>query len=604
MISDKELKPILEKYFGELSAESFKEILGMLEFVNIPGNRVLVQQGDPGDSMFILVQGRLQAEVETPNGPPKIIGEVTRGESVGEMALFTGDPRSATIYSLRDSILLRINKPTFDLLIRKFPTCAVELSKLIIQRYNRPRKKKSLHPVVNIALIPLSPTVDIAAFTRQLETSLSKFGQTVVLQSNSVAEQSGIEGAHRLTEGDPKNVSFTGWLENQETAFDFVLYQSDHEFNIWSRRCMRQADRILLVADATQNPQPGQLETEWLPTEFPGKGSIQELILLHPADTRMPSNTRSWLQPRNIDQFHHLRMGNLADTNRLVRFLSGNAIGLVLGGGGAKGYAHIGVIKAMRELNIPVDAVCGASIGALFAASVSTEMDTNELIDSARKGFTKKSPLGDYNFYPIASLSKGLRLNELLHGAFGEQEIEDQWISFFCTASNLSTSELIIFRKGSLWKAIRASLSIPGILPPMVDGNHLLVDGGVLNNLPANIMRDAGIGRIITVDLELTQSYQLTYKKMPSTSTILRSRWLPWVKRLPVPGLTSTIWKSMIMGSGANRKEAIAATDLYLNPPLAKFGLMNWKALDTGIQSGYDHAQKVFAENPQVKEWF
>lgn len=555
--------------------ETFEQFASAVEWIELPANRLLVRQGDHGDSMYILISGRLQALIANTDGGKKVIGEVTKGESVGEMALFTGDPRSADILSIRDSLLVKISRETFDELVQKYPRSAINISKLIINRVNkRMTASKMKPPVVNIALLPLTGRVPIKEFSQRLVKSLKKFGKVLYLCPENISKISGIAHASKVTEGDSMHAQMTNWLDEQEYSFDFVVYEVGYEFDPWTRRSLRQADRLFMIGNFEDAGDPGVVENVWLKKEFPESATHHGLILLHQYDDRLPRYTRRWLRNRDVDRHYHVRWGQDRDIDRLARHISGNTLGLVLGGGGAKGFAHLGVFKALKEANIEFDYFAGTSMGAVFAAEMAMDRDYDLMFKQAKANFTRKNPFGDYFLLPTISLSRGKRLNQMLQKLYDGHDIEDLWTDFFCVSSNVQSARVEVLREGELWESIRCSLAIPGLVPPVIRENTMYIDGGALNNLPVDVMREDGIGRIVAVDLEGPE------KKLNTKKLVTEKR---------APRIIHTLWKSIILGSNRYQQENMAMSDYYLRPPVNEIGIINWKAFSKAVDLGYTY---------------
>jgi len=595
------LRPALQKYFGEMEDDTFEQFAELLEWIELPANRLLVRQGDKGDSMYILISGRLQAWIREVDGGKRLIGEVAKGESVGEMALFTGDPRSADILSIRDSLLVKISKSTFDRLVQTFPQSAINISRLIISRFNNRIHADNLKPpVVNVGLLPLSSRVPAKEVSQRLVAHLSRYGKVLYLNRENISQLSSIPYAPKVTEGDAMHARLTSWLDEQEFIYKFVVYEVGHEYDAWTRRCVRQADRLLLLANFEDAAEPGQVEKEWLEKDLVADSSRQELVLLHKYSDQIPRLTRRWLRPRKVFRHYHVRWDREGDFARLARFMSGETLGLVLGGGGAKGFAHLGVYRALQEKGIDIDFFAGTSIGAVFAAEMAMNRDYETMFEQGKKNFARKNPVGDYNLYPIIALSRGRRIDQMLKRLFDDYDVEDLWTNFFCVSSNMHTAEVQRLDKGPLWEAVRCSLAIPGVLPPMIRDKAMYIDGGALNNLPVDLMREEGVGKIIAVDPEIPQEMDIPFESFPTSLEILRTR-LFSRDSYDFPRLISTIWRSIILGSSNKKQQNIALSDLYLNPPMGAVGIINWKAYKKAVNLGYEYAQKMLEE--EMPEW-
>ena len=230
-----------------------------------------------------------------------------------------------------------------------------------------------------------------------------------------------------------------------------------------------------------------------------------DLILLQAASLDRPSGSEAWMAATQAARLFHLRENGVADLQRLARVLTGQSVGLVLSGGGARAYAHIGAIQAMRERGIPIDFVGGASMGAIVAAGIAMGWDDGELEARIQKAFVDTSPLDDIAF-PMIAMTRGEKVKARLEEHFGAVDISDLWLPFFCVSSNLTSGSYQLHRKGDLQIALRASISLPGVLPPATDRGQVLVDGAVMKNFPADVMRSFQLGPIVGVDFTRVRS--------------------------------------------------------------------------------------------------
>ena len=285
---------------------------------------------------------------------------------------------------------------------------------------------------------------------------------------------------------------------------------------------------------------------------------------------------------------------------RLARFIAGRAVGLVLGGGGARGFAHIGIIKALIEAHVPFDSIGGASMGAIIAAGLAAEWGIEELTERMRAVFVTSNPLSDYTL-PLIALVRGKKVSTLLQEHFGDMRIEELPKPYFCVSSDLTTGRIHEHRNGRVWRALRASVALPGILPPVTHHGHLLVDGGVMNNLPVDVMRTRNVGPIIACDI--TGEVDMTvrdqrYGERPVWSLI-------WQRMRGTPSIVSILMRSGTVGSEAQRRIVREQADYIYEPPLIDVGLRDWKAFDRAIAEGYAHTRVAIEKNgvPLTEVW-
>jgi NTE family protein len=268
---------------------------------------------------------------------------------------------------------------------------------------------------------------------------------------------------------------------------------------------------------------------------------------------------------------------------RLGRLITGRAVGLVMGGGGARGMAHIGVLRALDEANVPVDLIGGTSMGSIIAAGAALESTPETLRQKMRAVFVDDNPLNDYTL-PIVALVKGRKVSQLLRQFLGDRSIEDLWRYFYCVSSNLTTGRQHIHRAGPLWRAVRASISIPGLLPPMVEQGEVLVDGGLLNNLPTDVMSEMRRGPIIAVDVTSDRVLSAAVEDLED-----RSLWSMVRHRGRAPGIAKLLVRAGTVSSDVQRKFSRAQADLLLEPPLGDVDMLSWDGFDRAYEAGYRH---------------
>jgi predicted acylesterase/phospholipase RssA/CRP-like cAMP-binding protein len=585
-----QLALILTDIFSGLDHELLGTIEGQIEWLHLPSGEILFREGDDGDSLYIIITGRLRVVA---GDSKRILGEAGRGEMIGEMALFTNEPRSATVYAVRDCDLVRFSQPLFHRVIKKDHNVLMAITKILVKRLKETTHGSEYRGrVINIAIVAASRNAPVRDFSKRLFEALARFGPTFHLHSDilkSVLKKSGVSTQQ---EGDLQNIRWTSWLNEQETKFDFVLYETDPTLTAWTARSLGRSDLILLLADASDNPGYYHIDRSQIEELT---GAVCSLVIVHEDDETMPIETYRWLRLWNVNRYHHVRRGQNGDFERVARFISGNTIGLVLSGGGARGFAHIGVIRALREAGIPIDIIGGSSMGSVIASCYALGWAHEKILEDVRENFVINNPFNDYTF-PIISLFKCRTLDKIIKKAFGNVNIEDLWINYFCISSNLSSAEPEIHKSDSLWKAIRASVAYPGITVPVVKGNHLLVDGGVLNNLPIDIMRKLSNGKIIAVDVSVEEDLTIDYPEIPSPSKILLNRISPFAATMKIPTIFDILVRTALLNSISERRQTIMDADLYLRPPVNEYGLLGFDSIDELVDIGYRYAKEKISD--------
>lgn len=595
----------LQDLLGELEPAARSLLHRHLQWVTIAGGRTLLTQGDAGDSMYLVISGRLRAYQRMDDGTERAIREMGRGQVIGELSLFTDEPRSATIVAVRDSLLVRLGKQAFDELLASSSRLSVLLTRQIIHRLQNPQPGAGQSRPVAIALLAVTAGVDLPAFAERLRGHLARHGRVAVVDAPSVDRALQQPGLARSTPGEFHADHEIGLhLDAVEAASDFVLLVADDGVTGWTQRCARRSDEVLLLADADQPPEVHAVERECLTHALGRAEAVETLVLLHPADRRSPRHTRRWLDRRPVNHHVHLRPALDRDLARLARLLSGTAVGLVLAGGGARGFAHLGVYRALLERGVEIDCVGGTSMGSVMATLVASDRPLDELMTVVRTAF-RANPTGDFNLLPLVSLIAGRRLRRVIRDAVTsllgfEADVEDLWKNFYCVASNYTQAREQLVQRGPLVQALLASIAIPGALPPVLHQGDLLCDGGTFNNFPVDIMRGMrGVGRVVGVDLSFRRPRPLEFDEVPGTWALLRDRLRPRRhRRYRLPSLMAYLMNVTVLYSTSRQRQAQRLTDVYFNPPLDRVGMLQWKRLEDIVQQGLAHARTVLDELP------
>ncbi|MBE2271041.1 MAG: cyclic nucleotide-binding domain-containing protein, partial [Anaerolinea sp.] len=487
-----QLAHVLGHLFGTIEPGALKTLQSEMQWVTLNKGDCLFKQGDVGDGMYILVTGRLQIRFAEDDGSERVLGEVGIGETVGEMALLTGELRSASIYAVRESNVVKLPQHVFERLMEEYPKMMTQITRLLTRRQQR--MLKGLHETrsFNYAIIPLTKDFALREFVGELARTMSRFGKVIPMDAGQFDALYGVDGASRLGLDHPLDLAIDRWMCDIDFRYQYGLYVGDPDASAWTIRCLSQADRVIYVAAADDVPDLRPVE-RMINERFTGIRS--ELVLVHPAGTEQPKGTAAWLEPRQLVKHHHVRRGDDKHMRRLGRFVTGNAIGLVLSGGGARGYAHVGAVRALTESGVEIDAVGGTSMGAVIAGIYALRQNHTSLFELADR-FASTKAVFDYTL-PFVALNRSDKLNKVMEAMFGEARIEDLWTPYYCISTNLTRAIPVTHERGLLWKAVRASISIPAVFTPVVRGEDLIVDGGVMNNFPVDVMHDLVEGGLV-----------------------------------------------------------------------------------------------------------
>ncbi len=592
------LATCLTQVFGSVDDEFVDSVMALVDWKELSGGETLFREGDPEDGVYFVISGRLRASVGRA-GVRRALNEVGRGETVGEMAVITGEPRSATVTAIRDTVLAHADRETFKRLCLSQPALSLNMAKLTIERLKRTATREKINRPATICVLAITDGVDTQGFAEKLGAALDRWGVTTVESSRHVDEQFGAGVAQSTPDHPEAYQKLTLWLDDLEFWNEFVVFVADDRDSEWTRRCLRHADEVLLLAGSDQPPRLHDLENGLCSGDSALTSARQSLVLIHKEDTSHPRGTPAWLDRRPVDALVHVRQGSTRDVSRLARIVSGNAVGLVCAGGGARGFAHLGVYKALEEFGIAVDLVVGTSMGAAMGAAISLDLRADALIEITRKTF-QKSPISDYNLVPVISLFRGRKLRESIESyirdAIGKDaDVTDSWRTLCCVATNYTQACEKIIARGSLSKEILASASIPVALPPVPWDGDLLVDGCVFNNFPATVMIGMNARRIIGVDLSSRKARAYEHEEVPGPLELLRDGLRGRRRKYHLPTLGTVMMTSNLLYSESRREQARQSVDIYINPELSGVAVLDWKSFDRITTAGYDSAKKVLS---------
>lgn len=577
------------KIFSSLSSRTCRKLLPKFDRVELEQGEVLYYQGDPSDSVEILLSGQLEAILTISTGENKSVGEINPGETVGELGALSGELRATTIVALKNSILFKLPSEIFIELCHEYPAVLyaiinpiVSRSQKIIRTFSSEKFKK------HVVIIPANDEVDLTSFHDKM-TELTNGLSSLILLSDHSAQ---------LANVTPKKIQDLlddAKAKNIKKIKQKILYLLKASPTTLADYSIEKADMLYVVADENAPVMLNNYVIEKIHQFKLSTKSNPELIVLHSPETKFPLDTASWLQLMEFGLHHHVRVNHNKDYERLIRFIRNKAVGLVLSGGGTRGWAHAGAIKALVEAGIPIDAIGGTSVGAIVAASYAITLSDEEtlkqfkeIVDAARYSVSWRNLT-----WPAISLFNAKGLTSIIKKLFEHYHIEDLWIPYFCVSTNLAKNHETIHYRGSLWEQIRSSVSIPGVIPPMVLHGELHFDGGLLNNLPVDVMRKiiSQRGTIIAVELVAYNKDERKYNFPP-----ILTFWQTLMGRLRnsheyrFPRFIDTFLKSLLAGSSVKAKENSMGADILVGLDLSRYPMLhsNKKQENKIIEIGYN----------------
>ncbi|MBL7979320.1 MAG: patatin-like phospholipase family protein [Bacteroidetes Order II. Incertae sedis bacterium] len=579
----------LSNVFGYLGEEEIAQIFANTQILNFETGEFLFNQGQIQHALYIVLSGRFRVLFESEQAT-QILGDVSAGEPVGELGLFTKEPRSASVVALRKSVVMQLNEEDYLKLVEKYPSLAHTITQFVI---NRLRKNALQHgtsaPPKNIAIVNLQPDTN----------NISDWADSIKQTLGTMAVDTHIYYHDDLRSNDHIHDLFNT-IENHK---GLNLLVCDSKNISWANQCITYCDLVLVVTEfnAPSESYPIEEDLKLYTSNILNKKVY--LILLHPENTTSPTNTRRWFPGRKFDLHLHIRTKNIRDTRRLCRVLTHQSIGLVLGGGGAKGFSHIGATKALIESGIEIDFIGGTSAGALFGIGLSfNEFDIPKTIAISKAGAASKPTSNDYHF-PFLSLMTGRKMRKLLHQTFGDMHLEDIWIPSFCVSANYSTATLTVHETGLIRQRIEASIAIPGVFPPVIIDQHLHVDGGVMDNLPIEPMYKKPVKHIIAISLSLQSPHLVDIETVPSAWTLLVNK-LTKRRRFKLPQMASILINSLTLNSVQKQARTKSMVSIYLEMDFKKIGLLDWSKWEELLEQGYIKMNQYLKDIPEGQQFW
>jgi predicted acylesterase/phospholipase RssA/CRP-like cAMP-binding protein len=563
--------------FRDLAPDALAAIAERFDIEELRGGRTLFREGDLPDYLYVVATGRLQAQ----HGDGAVIGEIGRGEPVGEMALLSGETRGADVVALRDSLLLRINRMALLDVVSRHPSALLSLCATIAKRSRRGPRRARLDAARGnrtIAVIRAQAGVRLGPLVERIVGGMRKTGKVVrCIGAADVDKQFG-DGAAQTAFGDgDRHRIISAWLERRELAGGHLVLWSDANGEQWTERCLRQCDRVVVVV-SSDGGQPAVALARTLRQHAPR--APVDLLVLRPdgvpagdvLERRVLFGARS---------HYFVRPDAQADHDAVARQLSGHGLGLVFGGGGARAFAHVGLVRAMEELGVSADIVGGTSMGAFFAGMHAIGASSRDMLAIGRATFIDRNYLNDW-VWPSVSLVRGRKFFKRLASVFGDARIEDLRMPYFCVSTNLTRGRQEVHDGGPLATWVGTSMCVPGIAPPVAWNGCLLVDGAIANSLPVDVMHALGRGPIIASDVAAGAGLDAPGIVGPDPEALLHRRTNP--SRVSLFGL---------LGSGyapSRDNGADDLADLRLRMPVQGARTFGWREIQSLVDRSYEYS--------------
>jgi len=521
--------------FDGVDAEGLARLEAVTEDVELPAGEWLFREGDPADAMYVVRTGRLEIVVDG-----RVVRRIGRGEVIGELALLTAGRRSAGVRALRDTVLGRLSDTAFRDVAAAEPAFLLQVARTMATRLQSvaPAPLADVPPTV-LAVVGLGADAPVDEVARALVDELGRYVDAELVGRLSAEE-----------------------LERAEAEHDRLVLVAASSDGLWREFCLRSADRTVLVlgsslsvTEPSSHLQGGHLV--WV-DHTPGRAEVVAAF-----DQFAPLSA------------HRVRTGALqAGLRPLAARLTGRSLGLALAGGGARAFAHLGVLEVLEQAGIEIDRVAGTSAGAIVAGGWALGYDSVGVDACVYDEFVRRNPMRDYTM-PVHGLITGRRTQAALERQFGDTLIEELPREFRCASVDLLAKQAFIHQRGRLSDAILASVRMPGIYAPLRMSDRLHVDGTVLDNLPVDALADRDDGPIIAVDVGLGASG--------------RRR----VDPPRMPSLAETLLRTALLGSADSMRDARARAALVISPDVGGVGMFEWHEIDTARDAGRRAAEEA-----------
>lgn len=587
--------------FAGLEPAARVSLAARLDRVSLGRGEVLFREGDLGAALYLVQTGEVRVLSDSGSREVCRLGPT---EHVGEMSLIDNAPRSATVVAGCDTTLWRLDSADFDALCVAFPQVHKQIAAALARRLRDTTSGSTRRRAEAVVLFidvrtPTKPDRWLGDLITGLEQTVRRPVAVVDIcrarhptldQITSVMRIESPEGlsgcidelldqhAHVILLGEAASTTALMRAAYGRAELTMVLLTA-------SEHAIEQSRKLLdgLSIHATPGPPPVELIVDrrdeqprgsFVPIDQLAAGRVVHTV----------ARTPGYSQSGSPD---------FGGFGRVARRIARRRVGLAMGGGGARAFAHVGVIAALERAGVPVDVLAGTSGGAIVAGLAARDWDSTQITDFLLDRWTRRGVV-DWTPLPWTSLLRGRKLERIGSDAGAGLTLEELTRPFVAIATDLVSGEAVALRRGDGWTAVRASLSVPGVFPPVRVGNQYLVDGGAINNLPAEAARQCGADMVIGINVSPPLEPAFMSRAAEPAGTGFFDRLRAWRLRGGLP-LFRIIYRTIsVQGQALQSRQG--AADFTLSPDVSNYDMFEFNTLRPIIEIGRLEAEARMAE--------
>lgn len=567
--------------FRGFSEDALLTLVGRSDLIQLDSGELLYDQETAPEFLYLIISGRLRAEHYVA-GEVEVRREIGRGESVGGMSILAGRPHKARVRAIRDTTVLGVPAQAFEDLFDSQPAEGRRIVHKWLNRFFESsaerRVRRSMGSTRTVAVVPGHPGAPVEAVARGLSKALAEFNLTLRLDTTRLRQERGEAADANALEGH-EGLELAHWLNDLEQRYRYLVFQGDRMDSPWTHRCLRQADRVLMVVDDRHALRPTEMTRILRQRE---QQSETEVVVVG----RQPGQPMGWRDLSGSHLHHRIAQAEHADYQRLARMLTGRSLGLALGGGGARGFAHIGMIRAMRELNLEPDLIVGTSMGGFIGALMATGMSTDDIRAATHDTWVKRNLLNDYTV-PRVSLIRAAKARRHMEALFGQTRIEDLNRYYACVSTNLNRARIEVHDHGRLAHWVGTSMTVPGIAPPVIYKGDLLVDGGLLAPVPTDVLASFGRGPVIASDVSSEEVFHGVDESGAQPKKAQRG-----ARDSQSMNIFQILYRTATLSTPDEFRRRLVNADCYVRMPVDGIAMFDWDCFDKAVEDGYQHGRQ------------